>query len=306
MNAPASALIQNDIVVFGLIAATLGAVFWTASRTQGPWRRFYAVVPALLLCYLLPGIYNTVGLIDGANTRLYNPIARDVLLPAALILLTLSIDLRAILGLGPKLVAMYLGASVSIMLGAVVAFWVMRWLHPATVAGDTWAGMAALAGSWIGGGANMLAMREVFNVDATTFGQFAVVDVGVGYVWMAALIFLAGRARKIDSRSGADTRALDALQERMARFHAEHARIPSLADLMVIVAVAFGGVGLAHALASPLATWCKAHLSWSGQFSLDAPFVWVVVLATSLGLLLSFTRARTLEGAGASRIGSLL
>lgn len=158
------------------------------------WRRFYAVVPALLLCYLLPGIYNTIGLIDGANTRLYNPIARDVLLPAALILLTLSIDLRAILGLGPKLVAMYLGASLSIMLGAVAAFWVMGWVHPATVAGDTWAGMAALAGSWIGGGANMLAMREVFDVDATTFGQFAVVDVGVGYVWMAALIFLAGRA----------------------------------------------------------------------------------------------------------------
>ncbi len=306
MNAPASALIQNDIVVFGLIAATLGAVFWTSSREQGPWRRFYAVVPALLLCYLLPGIYNTVGLIDGANTRLYNPIARDVLLPAALILLTLSIDLRAILGLGPKLVAMYLGASASIMMGAVVAFWVMRWLHPATVAGDTWAGMAALAGSWIGGGANMLAMREVFNVDATTFGQFAVVDVGVGYVWMAALIFLAGRARKIDERSGADTRALDALQERMACFQAEHARIPSLADLMVIVAVAFGGVGLAHALANPLAAWCKAHLSWAGQFSLDAPFVWVVVLATSLGLLLSFTRVRTLEGAGASKIGSLL
>lgn len=306
MTASAPALIQNDIVVFGLIAATLGAVFWTASREQGLWRRVYAVVPALLLCYLLPGIYNTIGLIDGGNTRLYNPIARDVLLPAALILLTLSIDLRAILGLGPKLVAMYLGASLSIMLGAMVAFQLMRWLHPATVAGDTWAGMAALAGSWIGGGANMLAMREVFNVDATTFGQFAVVDVGVGYVWMAVLIFMAGRARAIDARSGADTRALDALQERMARLQATHARIPSLTDLMVIVAVAFGGVGLAHALASPLAAWCKAHLSWAGQFSLDAPFVWVVVLATSLGLLLSFTRARSLEGAGASRIGSLL
>ena len=83
MTPPPVALIQNDIVVFGLIAATLGAVFWTSARKRGPWQRFYAVVPALLLCYLLPGIYNTVGLIDGANTRLYNPIARDVLLPAA-------------------------------------------------------------------------------------------------------------------------------------------------------------------------------------------------------------------------------
>ncbi len=209
MTAPGSALIQNDIVAFGLIAATLGAVFWTSSRSGGFWKRFYTYVPALLLCYLIPGVYNTFNIIDGQHTRLYNPIARDVLLPAALVLLTLSIDLKAIVRLGPKIVLMYLGASFGIMLGAVVAFQLMRWLHPATVAGDTWAGMAALSGSWIGGGANMLAMREVFNVDATTFGQFAVIDVGVGYVWMAVLIFLAGRAASIDARSGADTSGLD-------------------------------------------------------------------------------------------------
>jgi len=303
---PSTALIQNDIVVFGLIAATLGAVFWTASRERGPWKRFYTFVPALLLCYLVPGIYNTVGLIDGQNTTLYNPVARDILLPAALVLLTLAVDIRGILRLGPKLVVMYLAASATIMVGAVVAFVVMRALHPETVAGDTWAGMAALAGSWIGGGANMLAMREVFDVDATTFGQFAVVDVGVGYVWMAVLIFLAGRSAAIDARSGADTSAIDALKARVMRFQAEHERVPTLTDLMLIVAVAFGGVGLAHAIGAPLAAWFKVNVPWASQFSLDAPFVWVVVLSTTLGLALSFTRARTLEGVGASRVGSLL
>ncbi len=301
-----SALIQNDIVVFGLIAATLGAVMWTASRERGMWRRFYTYVPAMSLCYLLPGVYNTVGLIDGQGSRLYDPIARDVLLPAALVLLTLTIDLKGILRLGPKIVLMYLGASLSIMIGAVVAFQLMKWLHPATVAGDTWAGMAALAGSWIGGGANMLAMREVFDVDATTFGQFVVVDVGVAYVWMAVLIFLAARAPAIDARSGADTRGIDELKERIARFQAQHERVASLTDLMLIVGVAFGAVGLAHAIAQPLAAWFDANVSWAAQFSLGSPFVWVVVLATTIGLLLSCTGARRLEGAGASRIGSLL
>nr|WP_267472991.1 DUF819 family protein [Stenotrophomonas rhizophila] len=299
-------MIQNDIVVFGLIAATLGAVFWTASRQQGPWKQFYAIVPALLLCYLIPGIYNTVGLIDGQNTRLYNPVARDILLPAALVLLTLAVDIKGILRLGPKLIVMYLGASFSIMLGAVVAFQLMKWLHPATVAGDTWAGMAALAGSWIGGGANMLAMREVFDVNATTFGQFAVIDVGVGYVWMAALIFLAGSAARIDARSGADTSGIDALKARIEKFQSEHERVASLTDLMLIVAVAFGTVGLAHAIAGPVSAWFKGHVSWASQFSLDAPFVWVVVISTTCGLGLSFTRARNLEGAGASKLGSLL
>jgi len=187
-------LITNDIVVLGLVAATLGAVFWTASSRNATLRKFYSVVPPLLLCYLLPGLYNSFGLIDGQHSQLYNPVASRVLLPAALVLLTLSVDLRAIARLGWKLVAMYAATSASIILGAVGAFWLFRAVHPATVAGDTWAGMAALAGSWIGGGANMLAMKEIFHVDATTFGQFAVVDVGVAYVWMALLIFLAPRA----------------------------------------------------------------------------------------------------------------
>ncbi|WP_312319426.1 DUF819 family protein [Stenotrophomonas sp.] len=299
-------LIQNDIVVFGLIAATLGLVFWTAARPAGLWKRFYTFVPALLLCYLLPGIYNTVGLIDGNNTKLYNPVARDILLPAALVLLTLAVDIKGILRLGPKLIVMYVGASISIMIGAVVAFLVMRWIHPSTVAGDTWAGMAALAGSWIGGGANMLAMREVFDVNATTFGQFAVIDVGVGYVWMAVLIFLAGQASRIDARTGADTSGIDELKRRIESFRAEHERVASLTDLMLIVAVAFGTVGLSHAIAGPVSAWFKGHVAWAAQFSLDAPFVWVVVLSTTCGLVLSFTRARTLEGAGASKLGSLL
>ncbi|KAG1469646.1 hypothetical protein G6F57_012100 [Rhizopus arrhizus] len=281
--------------------------------TVGLWLAIYLIAPVSLTLETLDGeagfriipwasAYLAFGIGYWALTRSLGEGRPGFFDHAALILLTLAVDIKGILRLGPKLVLMYLGASASIMLGAVVGFLVMRAIHPDTVAGDTWAGMAALAGSWIGGGANMLAMREVFDVNATTFGQFAVVDVGVGYVWMAALIFLAGRAAKIDARSGADTSAIDELKERIARFQAEHERIPSLTDLMLIVAVAFGGVGLAHAIGAPLAAWFKINVSWAAQFSLDAPFVWVVVLSTTLGLGLSFTRARTLEGAGASRL----
>ena len=301
-----TALITNDIVVFGLIAATLGAVFWTASRPEAPFRRFYAVVPALLLCYFIPGLYNTFGLIDGETSKLYNPITSRVLLPAALVLLTLSIDIRAVLRLGPKLLVMYIAASLSVMLGAVLAFLLFRAVSPETVAGNTWSGMAALAGSWIGGGANMLAMKEIFDVDATTFGQFAVVDVGVGYVWMSVLIFLASKADAIDARSGADTRAIEDLKQRLAAFQEAHARIPTLTDLMLIVGIAFGIVGLAHAIAGPASAWFGANVSWARSVSLHEPFVWVVAISTFAGLALSFTRARQLEGAGASTIGQLL
>ena len=300
----AAPMLGNDIVVFGLIAATLGTIFWLASGPTPFWKKFFAWIPALLLCYFVPAFYNTVNLIDGEGSALYH-LASRVLLPAALVLLTLSIDLKGILKLGPKLLFVFCAGTLGIVLGAIVTFQVMEWFWPAAVAGDTWKGMAALSGSWIGGGANMVAIREIYEVDATLFGQFAVVDVAIASLLMATLLFLANRAGPIDLRSGADTRALDDMKERIAAYEAANARIPSLSDLMMIVGWAFGIVGLAHAISEPASAWFKANAPWSSQFSLDAPFVWIVVLSTLGGLLLSFTRVRRLEDAGASRVGTV-
>lgn len=303
-DAPSTALIQNDIVVFGLIAATLGAIFYLASGPTPFWKKFFTWVPALLLCYFVPALYNTVGLIDGLNSALYNPVASRILLPAALVLLTLSIDLKGILRLGPRLLFVFCAGTVGIILGAIVTFQLMLWTWPEAVAGDTWKGMAALAGSWIGGGANMVAMREVYGVDATLFGQFAVVDVAMASALMAGLLFVANRSAQIDARTGADTTAIDEMKAKVAAYEAANARIPTLADLMVIIGLAFGLVGLSHAIAAPLSAWFAANVASAAQYSLDSAFVWVVVLSTTAGLLLSFTRARRLESAGASKIGT--
>lgn len=298
-------MIENDIVVLGLVAATLGAIFWTAGHPSPFWKRFYTYVPALLLCYFVPALYNTIGLVDGRATSLYNPIARDVLLPAALVLLTLSIDLRAMLKLGPKLLFVYFAGTLGVMLGGPIAFLAMQAINPATVSGDTWGGMAALAGSWIGGGANMVAIREIFEVDADIFGRFAVVDVAIANLWMATLLFLAARAARIDARNRADTRAIEEIQDRVTEFHARHARIASMSDLFTIVGLGLGVVALAHSLATPAAGWLGANTTWASRMSLDSSFVWMVLSATAMGIGLSFTPARRLEGAGASRVGSL-
>jgi uncharacterized membrane protein len=300
-------LITNDAVVLGLLAATLGFVFWTASRPQGFWKKFYAIVPALLMCYLLPAIYNSVGLIDGETSKLY-PMARDYLLPSSLALFCIAIDIGAILRLGPKAIIMFLTGTVGVMLGAIVSFVAMGLIHPETVAGDTWRGMATLAGSWIGGGANQAAMKEVFEVDSTLFGQFVAVDILVANLWMAVLLFLIPRAQAFDRWTGADTSAIDDLKQRMETYQAQHARNPSLADLMVILGIGLGTTGLAHFLAGPLVAWIASlPAEWRLEdFSLTSGFFWMVVLATTIGLLLSFTRARTLEGAGASKVGTAM
>jgi uncharacterized membrane protein len=164
--------------------------------------------------------------------------------------------------------------------------------------------MTTIAGSWIGGGANQAAMKEVFEVGDDLFSQMIAVDVLCANLWMAMLLIAADRAPGIDARSGADTSAIEDLKERVERFRAEHARIPRLADLMFLAAIGFGVTALGHLVAGLLAPWIGRVAPGLDRLSLTSEFFWIVVVATTAGLLLSFTRARRLEGAGASTVGS--
>jgi uncharacterized membrane protein len=297
-------MIKNDAVILGLLAATLGAVFWSTQSSHPFWLRFYRYVPALLLCYFLPAIYNTIGLIDGEHSSLYT-IASRYLLPATLVLLTLAIDLPATMRLGPKAITLFLTGTVGVVLGGPVALLIWQFLSPETVDAQLWRGMTAVAGSWIGGSANQAAMKEVFQIENNLFGMMVAVDVIVANLWMAILLWMAANQQRLDARRGADASAIVALRERMERFTLEHSRIPRLADTMFILALGFGATGLSHALAAPLSAGFKG-VEWAERLSLASEFFWIVVLATTFGLLLSFTRARNLEGAGASRLGSAM
>ena len=302
-------MITNDAVLLGLLAVTLGAIFYTSSSPSPGWRKFYRYVPSLLLCYFIPSLFNTFGLIDGDSSRLYF-VASRYLLPATLVLLTLSIDLKGILRLGPKALTMFLTGTFGIIAGGPIAVLLFSAVSPETVGGvgpeAVWRGLTTVAGSWIGGGANQAAMKEVFEVDDAVFSAMVAVDVLVASVWLAVLLFMAGKAEALDARSGADTSALSDLRRRMTEFQEKHARIPSLSDLMLIIAVGFGVMGLSHLLADPLAAWIEESAPALERLSLTSTFFWLVVFATTAGLLLSFTRARKLEGVGASRVGSAM
>lgn len=307
--APAPPLLTNDAAVLGLLMLTLGAIFATAHSAHPGWQRFYRVVPSLLLCYFIPSLYATFGLISGDASQLYT-VASRYLLPATLVLLTLSIDFQAIVRLGPKALAMFLAGTAGIVLGGPLAVLIVGTISPETVGGTgpdaVWRGLATIAGSWIGGGANQAAMKEVFGVSDTVFSSMIAVDILVANVWLAVLLFFAPRAAAIDARTGADGRAIDSLRDRVTAFRAQHARTPTLTDLMKILAVGFGVMGLSHALADPTAAWIAANAPELERLSLTSSFFWLVVFATTGGLALSFTRVRTLEGAGASTVGSAL
>jgi uncharacterized membrane protein len=304
-----AALFTNDATVLGVLMLVLGAVFYTERSEHPFWKRFYKYVPALLLCYFIPAVLNTLHVIDGESSQLYF-VASRYLLPASLVLLTLSTDIPGILKLGPKALVMFLTATVGIVIGGPIALLIVGSISPETVGGTgpeaVWRGLATVAGSWIGGGANQTAMAVMFDVDADLFGQMIAVDVIVANLWVAVLFFLASRAEAIDARTGADTSAIEELKQRVKAFHDEHARLLTLRELMFIVAIGFGATGLAHWVADNIVPVIQASsiAPTMERLSLTSGFFWIMVVATTIGLGLSFTRLRKLEGAGASTVGS--
>ena len=298
-------MITDDAVILGLLTATLGAVLWSASSPIPALKKFYTYFPALLLCYFIPALYNTFGLVDGENSQLYF-VASRYLLPATLVLLTIAIDIPAIVRLGPKALALFLTGTIGVVLGGPLALMIVGAVSPETITPETWRGLTAVAGSWIGGGANQAAMKDVFAIPNDLFGTMVAVDVIVANIWMAVLLWMAANSERLDRAAGVDTTALVALRDRVDQFAREHARIPTLTDLMLIVAVGFGLTGLSHLLGNPLAAWIARVAPHLDRYSLTSGFFWIVVLATTFGMLASFTRARELEGVGASKVGQLL
>ncbi len=303
-----SFLIQSDAVLLGVLAMILGLVFYTKQSQHPAFVKFYKYVPALLLCYLLPSLLTTFKLIDPDASQLYYMASR-YLLPAALVLLTLSVDLKGIIRLGPKAGIMFLTGTLGIVIGGPVAFMATKAMFPeafaASAAEDIWRGMTTLAGSWIGGGANQAAMKEVWQVSDAAFTQMVAIDVVWANIWMAILLLMAQRAARIDAKTGADDSAIERIKLKMETFQQENGQVLNLPDLVMMVAMAFGVTGLAHAMANWLGPLIKANVPLLVEMNLHSSFFWLVILATLGGVLLSFTRAKRYEGSGASAIGSL-
>ncbi len=299
----------NDAIVLGILFAILAFVFKTSHSSNAFWKKFYTYVPSLLLCYFIPSLLNSLGIISGENSNLYFVSSR-YLLPASLVLLTLSIDLKRILNLGPKALIMFLAGTVGIMIGGPIAVLFFGLVAPDVVGGSggdaVWRGLTTVAGSWIGGGANQTAMKEVFEVSDNLFSAMITVDVIVGNIWLAFLLYGAGISARIDRWFKADASAIDEVRKNIEEYRASIAKIPSLTDVTMVMAVGFGVTAMAHFGSDLIAPWISEHAPALAKYSLTSGFFWIVVIATTGGLLLSFTKARELEGVGASRYGSLL
>ena len=303
----------NDAIVFGILMISLGFVFFTESKTTGFWHKFYKIVPGLLMCYFIPAIFNSLGIISSEETQTYH-IASRYLLPASLVLMTLSIDLKAIYNLGYKALIMFFTGTIGIIIGGPLAILLLSFFFPELFNGAgpdaIWRGLSTLAGSWIGGGANQAAMLEIFEYNPQKYGGMVLVDIIVANIWMAIILFGIGKKDSINKWLKADTSAIEELKKKVALFANNSKRNPTLTDYMVLLSVAFGTVGLSHLGAELISEFLIENFESvadksSGLSSFGSKFFWMITIATFVGIGLSFTKARNYEGIGASKIGSV-
>jgi len=321
-------LFTNDTIVFGILMIALGFIFYTESKSSGFWYKFYKIVPGLFVAYMLPALLTTIGLISPewttvkengelmeGSTNLYF-VASRYLLPAALVLMTLSIDLKAVFNLGWKALVMFFTGTIGIIIGGPIAILLISTFSPETVGGvgpdAVWRGLSTLAGSWIGGGANQTAMLEVYGYNQKLYGGMVFVDIVVANILMAILLIGIGKRKKINKWLKADTAAIENLKEKVSTFSEKIKRNPSLTDLMILGAIAFGTVSSSHLCASYLAPFFNnfvadiENLTYRNIFTfLGSKFFWMISISTLIAILLSFTKAKTYEGAGASKFGSV-
>ncbi|WP_299114044.1 DUF819 domain-containing protein [uncultured Winogradskyella sp.] len=306
----------------------LGIVFFSESLKNGFWSKFYKIVPGLFVAYMLPAVLTTSGLIAPEwetisddkkiikhGTDLYYMASR-YLLPAALVLMTLSIDLKAVFNLGWKALVMFFTGTIGIIIGGPIAILLIATFSPETVGGigvdAVWRGLSTLAGSWIGGGANQTAMLEIYQYNPKSYGAMVFVDIVVANIWMAIILIGIGKRNRINKWLKADTSSIEELKEKVSSFSESVKRNPSLTDIMIIAALAFGAVSIAHLSSDYLAPYFDTLVSGIESPTtrniftfLGSKFFWMISIATLIAIALSYTKAKNYEGAGASKFGSV-
>lgn len=286
MDTPPDALITEPMALVAFLAAVLGLVFWLS--TLKPLEKLFEWMPPVIWAYFVPMLSTTIGLTP-ASSPVYSWMS-TYLLPFALFLLMITVDLPAILRLGRIAIVMMLAGTLGIVLGGPIAYGLFAsFFEP-----EAWKGFAALSGSWIGGTANLLAIQESVGASASTLAPLLVVDVVAGYGWMGVLIFLSAYQKRFDRWVKADTSTMEHLNDTLEALDRER-RPVTTADLALIV-----GIALAAAV---LSRYLGGLLPELGNPTIISQGTWAIVIVVTIGLVLSFTPLRTTERAGASRIG---
>jgi uncharacterized membrane protein len=285
-------LISSPIGVLAVLCI-VAAFFFLLAQVSGA--KMFNYVPPLLFIYATPVFLSNLT-VAGYNvipnsSIIYSGLSQFVL-PVFIVLMLIKVNVPAVVKVMGKGVLVMLMGTAGVVVGGVVSYVIVHgWLPE-----DSWKGFGALAGSWIGGTANMLATKEMLGASEAQLGLAVVADNIIYIVWLPLLLMSRDFADKFNKWARVPADRLEAM-DAAAEMHVEDDHAPSMQQYLYLAAVVFGVAAIGHGLAPPIALWIADTVPGiSGIFSETTTRI---LLVTTVALLLSTTKVSELPNSTA-------
>ena len=266
----------------------LASVLVTLEKNTG-WK-FFKFVPAVVLLYLLSMVLCTLGVWDMAETKPAYSALKNSMTYAMIFTMLLRCDIRKIIKLGPKMLLGFFTAAITIMVGFVVAFLLMK----GVIGSDAWMGLGALCGSWLGGSGNMVAVQAALDISEADMGYALVID-SIDYsIWVMFLLWAIQLAPKFNKWTKADTKLLDEVSSKLADDAKLNTKPVSFQSLILLIGVALTVSAVGQNVGKAL----------NGSLPFLDKATWTVLLITLSGLIGAVTPVGRM--AGSTELSNLL
>lgn len=272
-------VITNGFTYIAFLMCLAGVLLALEKYTK--WKIFN-LVPPLVWIYVLNMIFCTMGLYHSKEVSAAYKALKNNLLYAMIFVMLLRCDFRKLAKLGGRMVAIFLGCSVTLFIGFVVGYPIFKGF----LGHDTWGAVAALYASWVGGSANMAAMQAALPVDAGAYSCALALDTVRYSVWIALLLLMVKHADKWNNSVKADTSKLQAVADAAAAEVAKEKKKASAADWIFLIGVSLLVSAIAQSVGASLNTMLKGvGLAMFDKGTMTTVFVTVLGLICAMSPL---------------------
>lgn len=247
---------------------------------------FFKYIPALVVIYFGSMVLSTLGVWDMTSKSVSGArsVLKDAILPAMIFLMLLRADLRDIAKLGPRMIISFFTSSLTIMAGFVIAFVLFK-NHLAENAPLTF---GALAGSWVGGTQNMVAVQQAVGLEGSGMGYTLLID-SIDYsIWIMFLLFLVPFQAKFNKWTKADTTKIDNINEHLTKKFSTISKEIKFQDIFFLLGVSFAVTAITGIIGDKMVQ--IPSLSFMGATG------WSIIITTILGVIAAMTPLSRIPG----------
>ena len=290
-------MIQQEISIFIFLVILLAAIYWVAHLSYKWTVALFKAIPTLLFCYFLPSAFVSIGVINISQSDLNGTLSKT-LLPFCIFYFSLGLPLKQLKKIGKISLLIFFAGSIGVVIGGPISLWISHWFFPESFNAESYKGMATIAGSWIGGTANQMALNSIFNPSADELAKAVTVDVFFGETWLAILLFLIPFQAKINRFFKAKDASY--MVEMDWEEHSTHKSFTFI-NLLYILGLGFGMTQIAQILSGILVGYGEGQAIF--QF-LNKSF-WIFLMSTLFGITLGMSPLRKLYAQGGDVISTL-